>query len=571
MLEIFIYSYFTSIYVFSAGIFFSNKIIDLKKSEGSNIFQVGLYGIIFLSFVSLLINFFYPLNKNINTFIFIFFIFYLFLEKGKYKKVLVYSIYTGFICTLLMSFDTTYRPDAGLYHLPYTNIINNEKIIIGLSNIHFRFGHTSIIQYISALNNNWIFHDKGILIPLSIIYAYFLLYLIFEIRSEKNKIILFFNYLVLSFLCLKLNRYSDFGNDAPAHIFYFFLICISLKSFKNFSKVQMGEMLSVSAYIIFNKITLFLGCFIPFIILFSKKKFFFVKFKVLFFIILFSFTFFLKNFLVSGCLAFPIEQTCFSKVFWYDSAEKRGSNAKITMLENEAWTKGWSDQKENRKEFKEYISDFNWVKLWSENHGKRLLNKLIPYLIILIILIFVIYKNSFNKNYLKKNYLNVTEKNIYYAFFILNIIGSLMWFFKFPVFRYGSSYLISAISILTILICWRKIFYIELNKIKKILTYFSIFVVIILFSKSSLRIIKNYDQVYNQKPWPKIYSEDKKNTKKKNIPIYKNKNKVFYQSSKGLCYYNTAPCTHMLNSQFTKEEINLTKKWNYKVFYFSKT
>ncbi len=570
MLEIFIYSYFTSIYVFSAGIFFSSKILDLKNNDVSNIFQIGLYGIIFLSFISLLINFFYPLNKNINTFIFIFFIFYLFFEKNRNKKILVFSVYVAIICVLLMSFDTTYRPDAGLYHLPYINIINNEKIIIGLSNIHFRFGHTSIIQYISALNNNWIFHDKGILIPLSIIYAYFLLFLIFEIKSEKNKIILFFNYLILSFLCLKLNRYSDFGNDAPAHIFYFFLICISLKNYNYFNKTQMGEVLSISAYVIFNKITLFLGCFIPLIILFFKKKFIFLKFKVLLFIFLFSFTFFLKNFLVSGCLAFPIEQTCVSKVFWYDVVEKRGSNAKITMLENEAWTKGWSDQIENRKGFKDYISSFNWVKLWSENHGKRLLNKLIPYLIFLIIIIFIIYKTSLNKNIIKKNYTNITEKSIYFAFFILNIIGSFMWFFKFPVFRYGSSYLISAISILSILICWRKIFYIEINKMKKILTYFTILILIILFSKNSLRIIKNYDYVYNQKPWPKIYSENKKNNKKENIAIYKNKNIAFYQSSKGICYYNTAPCTHMLNSQFTEDEINLTTKWNYKIFFFSR-
>ena len=38
-----------------------------------------------------------------------------------------------------------------LYHLPYTSILNNEKIIIGLSNIHFRFAHTSIVST-SALN-----------------------------------------------------------------------------------------------------------------------------------------------------------------------------------------------------------------------------------------------------------------------------------------------------------------------------------------------------------------------------------------------------------------------------------
>ncbi len=570
MFEIFIYSYFTSIYVFSAGIFFSFKILDLKNNNSLNLFQIGLYGIIFLSFIGLLVNFFYPLNKNINTFLFILFIVYLLIKKHKIKDVFIYSIITAFICVLILTFDNTYRPDAGLYHLPYTNILNSEKIIIGLSNIHFRFGHTSIIQYISALNNNWIFNDKGILIPLSIIYAYFLLYLLSEIRIEKNKIVLFFNFLILCFLCLKLNRYSDFGNDAPAHIFYFFLICIALKNYNYFTKIQMGEILSLSAYIIFNKITLFLGCFIPIILLFFKKKLVFLNLKVFLFLAFFSFAFFLKNFLVSGCLAFPIEQTCFTKVFWYDSQEKRGSNAKITMLENEAWTKGWSDQKENRKEFKEYLSNFNWIKLWSENHGKRTLNKLSPYLIFLIIVIFIIYIKSYNKSLIEKNNQNILDKNIYYIFFILNIIGSLMWFLKFPVFRYGSSYLITTISIFTILICWNKIFLIEVIKLKKILSYFIIFLIVILFSKNSLRIIKNYDQVYNQKPWPKIYSEDKKNSKKQNIAIFKEKNFAFYQSSEGLCYYNEAPCTHMLDSQFTNYEINFTKKWIYKIFYFSK-
>ena len=40
-----------------------------------------------------------------------------------------------------------FRPDAGLYHLPFTKILNEEKLILGLSNLHFRFGHTSILQY----------------------------------------------------------------------------------------------------------------------------------------------------------------------------------------------------------------------------------------------------------------------------------------------------------------------------------------------------------------------------------------------------------------------------------------
>jgi hypothetical protein len=206
MLEIFFYSYFTSIYLFSAGIFFSTKILNLNLNLKTNFFQSGLYGVIFISFLALFINFFFELNKNINTIIYSFFFIHLFFfQKKIIKKILIISITTALICSLLLVFETTYRPDAGLYHLPYTNILNNEKIIIGLSNIHFRYGHTSIIQYLSAINNNWIFNDKGIVIPLSIIFSYFLLYLIHEIKNENNKIIIFFNFIQVFYVFLKIN------------------------------------------------------------------------------------------------------------------------------------------------------------------------------------------------------------------------------------------------------------------------------------------------------------------------------------------------------------------------------
>jgi len=571
MLEIFLYSYLTSIFLFSAGIFFSTRILNLNLNLKTNFFQSGLYGVIFISFLALFINFFFELSKNINTAIFSFFFIYLFLIQKKFlKKILIISISVAVICSLLLIFETTYRPDAGLYHLPYTNILNNEQIIIGLSNIHFRYGHTSIIQYLSAINNNWIFNDKGIVIPLSIIFSYFLLYLIQEIKNEKNKIIIYFNFIIIAFLCLKLNRYSDFGNDAPAHIFYFFLTSIALKNFEKFNKENMGEVLTVGAYIVFNKITLFLGSFLPFIILFFKKDLKLFNPKIIFFLALFTVSFFIKNILVSGCLAFPIEKTCLTKVFWYDLNSNRGSNAKLTMLENEAWTKGWSDQKENHKNFENYLSNLDWIELWSKNHGKRTLNKLIPFLLLLIIISSIIFRLGINKNNTYSQNNISLYKKIFFVFLIINISGSIMWFFKFPVFRYGSSYLVSTIAIFLTLICWNKIQLIDLLKLKRILGYFITFLLIILVSKNSIRIIKNYGQIYSGSPWPRIYSENKHNKKRQNKPIYKNNEIAFYQSIEGLCYYNTAPCTHMLGSQFSENDINLKEKWGYKIFYFLK-
>ena len=64
-----------------------------------------------------------------------------------------------------------------------------------------------------------------------------------------------FNFLLFSFLCLKINRYSDFGNDAPSHIYYFFLTSLALDYYKNITKIKMGEIITLSAYLVFNKIT----------------------------------------------------------------------------------------------------------------------------------------------------------------------------------------------------------------------------------------------------------------------------------------------------------------------------
>ena len=110
--------------------------------KGSNIRSFSLqliFSLIILSFFSLLINFFIPISKNINS-IFLIIGFLLILKYKKFylkKKYIIFSIFSGLIIFLLISNSNVYRPDAGLYHLPYINIINEEKIIIGAANLHF--------------------------------------------------------------------------------------------------------------------------------------------------------------------------------------------------------------------------------------------------------------------------------------------------------------------------------------------------------------------------------------------------------------------------------------------------
>ena len=80
-----------------------------------------------------------------------------------------------------------YRPDAGLYHLPYVKILNDEKIIFGLSNLHSRYGHISIIQYLSAISNNLIFKENGIVFAQALIASSVIINFAYKIYNYNKK------------------------------------------------------------------------------------------------------------------------------------------------------------------------------------------------------------------------------------------------------------------------------------------------------------------------------------------------------------------------------------------------
>ena len=72
MIEILLFCLVISfVFILSGSIFlnffFSNSLIF--KNIDNNHFEKGLFGIIFISYLALFINFIYPLNKTVNTFI----------------------------------------------------------------------------------------------------------------------------------------------------------------------------------------------------------------------------------------------------------------------------------------------------------------------------------------------------------------------------------------------------------------------------------------------------------------------------------------------------------------------
>ena len=364
MFNLYLHSLLSVIIFTPFGLYFhKDKIQDLSFYSSQLIF-----GIILVSFFGLFLNFFSSLNNTINTIFIIFSCYILITNRSIYftKKFAIFIFISSILISLLILESHTYRPDAGLYHLPYTKILNEEKIIFGLSNLHFRFGHISIIQYFSALSNNYIFGINGIvfapaLVAVSVI-IYFTSTLLKKIKKNEFDINFFFLMGIFIFIFYKMNRYSEYGNDAPSHFLFYYLLSQILLLTSKFNLSKFSNSLVISGFIVMNKITLGVASILPLIFL-SKKRFIsLLKLKRNYFIFLFLILWFIKNIIVSGCVVYPLPQSCFKNLTWTDI-----KTTEFVSNENEAWTKNWPDT-DMSLSHEEYIKDFRWLKHWKKNY-----------------------------------------------------------------------------------------------------------------------------------------------------------------------------------------------------------
>ena len=499
MVQIFFYSFLISIFTIPFAHFFLN----IQKRNNYFFSKEMIFGIIFVSFFALLINFFFHLNLHISSLLPLISLIIILRARNKFFNFnfLKFLLLNSFIITLLISESNVYRPDAGLYHLPYIGIINSEKIIFGITNLHFRYGHTSILQYFSAINNNFLFENNGIVFAQALVASSVILNFLSQINIYiKNRIFnfhFFYLFFIVIFIFYKMNRYSEYGNDAPAHFLVFFLISELILQINKFDFKNYGNNLILSLFIIQNKLTLIfivlvnLVCLdkIKFKSLIADKKFLFVNF---FFIIWIT-----KNLITSGCLLYPIKFTCNDKLSWTNIEE-----VEEISKTSEAWTKGWSNKSDNYViSLSDFNKNFNWIKPWLEVHFKIILKILIPYITFCIFIIFLIrLKNP------KNNEIALKKEIIYY--FVILLICFFVWFLKSPLFRYGYSFIVSILAFIFSYLAFK----VDLANTKKVY-YFNIILFLfisIFISKNMLRIYKT-DNNYNNYPWPKFYSMNKEN------------------------------------------------------------
>ena len=107
MINIFINIIIVNLVIFSFGFVCSQTFFNEKITK-DNVYEIPLFGIIFLSFVVLVINFFFPINKIVGSFILIFGITNIILISYKnnhlFKKIFKNIIIASFISYLIIFF-----------------------------------------------------------------------------------------------------------------------------------------------------------------------------------------------------------------------------------------------------------------------------------------------------------------------------------------------------------------------------------------------------------------------------------------------------------------------------------
>ena len=349
-----------------------------------------------------------------------------------------------------------------------------------------------------------------------------------------------------------MNRYSEYGNDAPSHFLFFFLVS-EVVLYLNNKKYSLVNNLILSLFVIQNKILLLPVVIFNFIGLKFNKIIKFLLDKNFYFLSILFFIWIFKNILITGCAIYPIKETCVQKLSWTNI-----ENINEVAEASEAWAKAYIDLEPEVREkidHKKFLNDFYWINAWSKKHLKLINEIMLPYLILCLLIIIIFFHRS-KKNFQNKN------KNEFYLITV-SFLTVLIWFLKAPLFRYGYSTIITFLSLIfASILTTRNINYKKINLTIYIIVFLGFFIII---SKNLIRITKNQNN-YTNYPWPKYFKMNNDNKPEAYIKKKLNNFEFSIPQSGEYCMYSKSVCTHY----GINENLRLNRKKNYNILFFDK-
>lgn len=318
--------------------FKKNKLPEyLLYIKSSIIFPV--IGLLFTGNLLVLLNFFVPLKSDLVLIaLFLFLIFNLFdYELDKIYDLLNVKNFNYFILIpavlIISSYSISFHYDAGFYHLLSQNWLRESELVIGKVNIFWPLGISSIYEYISSIL--WVDSSFILLHYLNLIFVHFFIMLIWDnLLYGKVKEFHYFSYFLLIFSILDnfgfqggRNGYLYLDGITKQDVTIGILFCVvSFLIFKILKEQNIKEVdlitLSLITFFIFQiKISsvfissIYLILIITLIKVDSMSMRRILKLHIP--VLSFSFFWFLKNYLSTGCLVFPFSASCINNFDWF--------------------------------------------------------------------------------------------------------------------------------------------------------------------------------------------------------------------------------------------------------------
>ena len=487
-----------------------------------------IYGYSLLISISILFNFFLPLKHITLIFLILGYIFFFYFLLKKMYVINFVTLLLACFFLIFISHGNGISYDSQLYHLQTIQLNNNYKTIFGIGNLQPHYGmNSSWHSFLGLINYNYKNVNLIYLANISL-FALFINELFsknFDINKRLSNA-----FLALSILYIfSYSYFHPYGNgtilnnlgspeaDTVSMVFfilalYLFLLNIESKTINHF------YLFSLSIFLIITIKISYIGIFLFFIyIIYNKNKNYYFN-KINFFILISTLLWFVKSIFLTGCLIFPIKQSCI-KTSWSMNFDSVESHSKIIQ--------SFARDTPLRAKFTDFdftLNSYQWVIPWFKEYFLNTEFLYISFLIIIIniIILLVIF---FFKNYNN----NINIENTYFFVIVILFLNLIIWM-RAPEIRFGYGSIISLVSLLSAMILIK-------FKLKMINKFFYYIVILLSFVPITL---KNKDNFYTFKDYSFVRNFVTSDFKM----IYKTNNYKVYQPNSSFCNNFDGFCTY---------------------------
>ncbi len=421
--------FLVSIFFFSLSIAGFGKLINLRIKN--NFFLDIFLGFIILTLIITVIHFFFRISIVISFIIFSLGLITFFRRKNfeisELFKINNFYYFIIIIFFIPMFLSQKYHEDFGYYHLPYALAFIEEKIVFGFANIEKSYVYNSIWLNLYSVffleNKNFNF----LTLPSFILFLAFIIFSIRQIVSKKDLLTSdYYLVVILFYFILKFTRISEFGVDLPAIIFSILGIYYFIKfSETNLIEDKQNYFFLIVAFSVFSILiklsTLPIILFPLYLYLKNFRDFKFSIFQLKYFFIYIIFlSFFIQQFIYSGCFLFPTNLTCMD-VSWFN---KEYLNLTKTL---ELINKGYYHEAKDTLTPEQYLSGLNWLNFWFKRNSIEILEHFSTIIIPSLLFLFFL-KNKDQSSYVFKEKIPII---------IILLLGLLFWLHFSPIYRFA--------------------------------------------------------------------------------------------------------------------------------------